>query len=99
MRVCVIGVTDDFAAHLARRLKQEGHHVVAIDMQANKSMPATAFCSQFMTLDLREKDNCARAVKDCDWVFSWPCKYADRYRCILLILMTGLKMSDDEHKA
>ena len=78
MRICVLGATDDVAAHLAKQLKQEGHHVVAIDVQPNKSMPAESFCNEFLTLDMRVNDNCLRAVEDCDWVFYWPCKYIDR---------------------
>ena len=78
MRICVLGITDDVAAHLAKQLKQEGHHIVAIDVQPNKSMPAESYCSKFLTLDVRVKDNCLRAVKDCDWVFYWPCKYVGR---------------------
>ena len=92
MRICVVGVADDVAAHLAKRLKQEGHHIIAIDVQPNKSMPSKTYCNEFRTLDVRLEDNCAYAVKDCDWVFSWPCKYADR-------LISGLEaeLGDTEY--
>lgn len=41
------------ASHLAKRLKSEGHFVVACDWKRNEHMPEEIFCDEFHLVDLR----------------------------------------------
>ena len=39
LRICVTGAGGFIASHLAKRLKEEGHHVVGCDWKRNEHMP------------------------------------------------------------
>ena len=38
LRVCITGAGGFIASHLARRLKKEGHYIVAVDWKRNEHM-------------------------------------------------------------
>lgn len=69
IRVCVAGGGGFIGSHLAKRLLNEGHHVVVADWARNSYFEEKEYCSEFKLLDLRTLDNCVEATKDCDWVF------------------------------
>lgn len=39
LRICVTGAGGFIASHLAKRLKSEGHYIVAVDWKRNEHMP------------------------------------------------------------
>ena len=42
LRVCITGAGGFIASHLARRLKKEGHYIVAVDWKRNEHMTVRA---------------------------------------------------------
>jgi GDP-D-mannose 3',5'-epimerase len=70
VKICVTGAGGFIASHLARRLKQEGHYVRAVDWKENEHMTEDMFCDEFMNLDLRFPENAAKAVAGMDWCFN-----------------------------
>jgi len=70
LKICVTGAGGFIASHLARRLKAEGHYVIAVDWKENEYMPQDMFCNEFKNLDLRAYENCKLAVEGCDWCFN-----------------------------
>ena len=39
LRICITGAGGFIASHLARRLKSEGHYIIAVDWKKNEHMP------------------------------------------------------------
>jgi len=70
LRICVTGAGGFIASHLARRLMLEGHHVIGCDWKKNEHMSDDMFCHEFILVDLRVFDNCAKVCKGCDHVFN-----------------------------
>ena len=70
LKICVTGAGGFIASHLARRLKAEGHFVRAVDWKENEYMKESDFCDEFMNLDLRNLDNCRKAVEGMEWCFN-----------------------------
>lgn len=70
LKVCVTGAGGFIASHLARRLKGEGHYVVAADWKKNEHMTEDMFCDEFHLVDCRVMDNCLKIVDGCDHVFN-----------------------------
>lgn len=70
MKICITGAGGFIGSHLAKRLKGEGHTIVAADWKKNEFMADEEFCHEFLLVDLRDMANCERAVKGCDWVFN-----------------------------
>ncbi|GBG79115.1 hypothetical protein CBR_g28830 [Chara braunii] len=70
LRVCVTGAGGFIASHLARRLKCEGHYVVAADWKRNEHMTEEMFCDEFRLVDLRVMDNCMDLTRGIDHVFN-----------------------------
>jgi len=71
-KICITGAGGFIASHLAKRLKEEGHFVRAVDWKENEYMTEDMFCNEFMNLDLRWPENCAKAVAGMDWSSTWP---------------------------
>ena len=69
LRICVTGAGGFIASHLCRRLKGEGHVVVACDWKRNEHMAEDEFCDEFHLVDLRVMDNCMAVQKGCDHTF------------------------------
>ncbi|GAB4820487.1 hypothetical protein N2152v2_007533 [Parachlorella kessleri] len=70
LRICITGAGGFIASHLAKRLKSEGHYIVACDWKRNEHMPEDVFCDEFHLADLRVYDNCTKLVQGCDHVFN-----------------------------
>eukprot|EP01101_Sappina_pedata_P011797 TRINITY_DN7988_c0_g1_i1.p1 TRINITY_DN7988_c0_g1~~TRINITY_DN7988_c0_g1_i1.p1 ORF type:complete len:365 (-),score=173.36 TRINITY_DN7988_c0_g1_i1:125-1147(-) len=71
MRICVAGAGGFIGSHVAKRLKEEGHYVVAADWSENLYFTTEQFCNEFKLVDLRKYDNCLEVTKDCEWVFNF----------------------------
>lgn len=70
LKICITGAGGFIASHLARRLKNEGHYIVACDWKNNEHMTEDMFCHEFILVDLRVYDNCLKVTKGCDHVFN-----------------------------
>lgn len=70
LKVCVTGAGGFIASHLAKRLKSEGHYVVACDWKRNEYFEEKEFCDEFHVVDLRSFDNCMKVLNGCDHVFN-----------------------------
>lgn len=70
VKVCITGAGGFIASHLAKRLKEEGHHVVACDWKRNEHMSEEMFCHEFHLVDLRVFDNCAKVCEGAEHVFN-----------------------------
>lgn len=69
-KILVTGAGGFIGSHLAKRLKEEGHFVRAVDWKENEYMTEDMFCNEFLNLDLRWPDNCTKAVEGMDWCFN-----------------------------
>ncbi|CAM6107337.1 unnamed protein product [Calypogeia fissa] len=70
LKICVTGAGGFIASHIAKRLKSEGHYVVAADWKKNEHMPESLFCDEFHLVDLRVFDNCMLVTKGVEHVFN-----------------------------
>ncbi|KAA8498749.1 GDP-mannose 3,5-epimerase [Porphyridium purpureum] len=72
VKVLVTGGGGFIASHLAKRLKESGDYaaVVVADWKENEYFKTEEFCDEFMLLDLRDLDNCIKAVKGCAHVYN-----------------------------
>jgi len=69
-RVCIAGGGGFIGSHLAKRLKDEGHYVIASDWQRNEYFKQEEFCDEFHLLDLRSLDNCLRVTRGVEEVYN-----------------------------
>jgi GDP-D-mannose 3',5'-epimerase len=67
-RILVTGAGGFIGHHLVKRLKSDGHWVRGVDLKNPEFAPSAA--DEFLTLDLRHYDNCARAAEGIDQVFN-----------------------------
>ncbi|KAL3591376.1 hypothetical protein D5086_010016 [Populus alba] len=70
LRISITGAGGFIASHIARRLKAEGHYIIASDWKKNEHMTEDMFCNEFHLVDLRVMDNCLKVTKDVDHVFN-----------------------------
>lgn len=70
LRISVTGAGGFIASHIARRLKSEGHYIIASDWKKNEHMTEDMFCHEFHLVDLRVMDNCLKVTKGVDHVFN-----------------------------
>eukprot|EP00967_Tisochrysis_lutea_P050874 scaffold62660_cov30-Tisochrysis_lutea.AAC.4 len=70
LKICVTGAGGFIASHLAKRLKEEGHYVRAVDWKENEYMEQSTFCDEFLNLDLRFPDACKQACEGMEWCFN-----------------------------
>jgi len=68
--VCVAGGGGFIGSHLARRLKNDGCHVIVADWKKNEFMKDDEFCHEFKLLDLRSLENCMKATVGCNEVYN-----------------------------
>eukprot|EP00899_Mesostigma_viride_P008257 jgi/Mesvir1/17432/Mv08710-RA.1 len=71
LRISVTGAGGFIASHTARRLKAEGHYIIASDWKKNEHMTEDMFCDEFHLVDLRVLDNCLKVTKGADHVFNF----------------------------
>lgn len=69
-RICVTGAGGFIGAHLAKRLKEQGNYVIAVDWKDQEFFKHEEFCDEFLLLDLRTLENCLKATKTCDAVYN-----------------------------
>jgi GDP-D-mannose 3',5'-epimerase len=70
-RKCLVAGGGGFiGSHLAKRLKEDGCHVVVADWKKNEFMKDDEFCHEFKLLDLRTLANCLEAAKGCNEVYN-----------------------------
>lgn len=70
LRISITGAGGFIASHIARRLKSEGHYIIASDWKKNEHMTEDMFCHEFHLADLRVMDNCLKVTKGVDHVFN-----------------------------
>ncbi|KAL8210297.1 hypothetical protein R6Q57_007029 [Mikania cordata] len=70
LRVSITGSGGFIASHIARRLKTEGHYIIASDWKKNEHMSEDMFCHEFHLVDLRVMDNCLKVTENVDHVFN-----------------------------
>ncbi|GIL74086.1 hypothetical protein Vretimale_4953 [Volvox reticuliferus] len=70
LKICVTGAGGFIASHLARRLKSEGHYIVACDWKRNEHFEEEEFCHEFHLVDLRLFDNCKKVAEGCEHIFN-----------------------------
>lgn len=70
LRISITGAGGFIASHIARRLKSEGHYIIASDWKKNEHMTEDMFCHEFHLVDLRVMDNCLKVTKGVDHVFN-----------------------------
>jgi len=70
LRISITGAGGFIASHIARRLKTEGHYIIASDWKKNEHMTEDMFCHEFHLVDLRVMDNCLTVTKGVDHVFN-----------------------------
>lgn len=70
LKICVTGAGGFIASHLGKRLKAEGHYIVAADWKRNEHMKEIEFCDEFHLVDLRVFDSCLKVTTGCDHAFS-----------------------------
>ena len=70
LKICVTGAGGFFASHLAKRLKEEGHHVVGCDWERSEHIDEEMFCDEFILANLRLFENCVKVLKGCDHCFN-----------------------------
>lgn len=68
MKVLVTGAGGFIGTHLVKRLKEDGHWVIGVDLK--KPLWSTSYADEFCLWDLREYYNCAYACRRMDWVFN-----------------------------
>jgi GDP-D-mannose 3',5'-epimerase len=68
-RILVTGAGGFIGSHLARTLYESGNFVRAVDRKWDDYI-AQPYCSEKLTLDLRDRKNCAAVTKDVDYVFN-----------------------------
>lgn len=70
LKISITGAGGFIASHIARRLKTEGHYIIASDWKKNEHMTEDMFCDEFHLVDLRVMDNCLKVTKGVDHVFN-----------------------------
>lgn len=70
LKVCVCGGAGFIGSHIAKRLKDEGHHVVTADWKRCQYFKDDEYCNKFYLLDLRLLENQKKVTEGCDWVFN-----------------------------
>lgn len=70
LRISITGAGGFIASHIARRLKSEGHYIIASDWKKNEHMSEDMFCDEFHLVDLRVMDNCLAVTKGAGHVFN-----------------------------
>ncbi|KAF8388149.1 hypothetical protein HHK36_026815 [Tetracentron sinense] len=70
LRISITGAGGFIASHIARRLKSEGHYIIASDWKKNEHMTEDMFCHEFHLVDLRVMENCLKVTNGVGHVFN-----------------------------
>ncbi|GBG29220.1 GDP-mannose 3,5-epimerase 1 [Hondaea fermentalgiana] len=70
IKVCITGAGGFIAAHLGKKLKEQGKYVVAVDWKKQEFFKEEEFCDEFKLLDLRNLSNCVAATEGCQEVYN-----------------------------
>ena len=70
VRVCVMGAGGFIAGHLAKRLRDMGNYVIAVDWKEQEFFQDEKFCDEFRLLDLRTLANAVKACENCYAVYN-----------------------------
>eukprot|EP00049_Salpingoeca_infusionum_P004154 m.75240 g.75240 ORF g.75240 m.75240 type:complete len:1008 (-) comp12441_c0_seq1:274-3297(-) len=68
-RVLVTGGGGFIGGHLCKQLQDQGHHVIAADIQLPEFRPPHTFCNEFVHVDLRDEATCVALCRDVHWIF------------------------------
>jgi len=68
-KVLIAGGAGFIGSHLAKRLKEEGNHVVVADWAENSYFKREDFCNEFHLVDLRDLQNCLNVSKGIEEVY------------------------------
>ena len=60
-----MGAGGFIAAHLAKRLREQGKYVIAVDWKNQEFFVGEKFCDEFLLLDLRTLANAKKACERC----------------------------------
>lgn len=69
LRILVTGAGGFIGGHIAKRLKSDGHYVIACDLKRNEYFVEEDLCDEFHVMDLRVHENCLRVVQGVDHVY------------------------------
>src|SRR6266478_8610832 len=69
-KTLVCGAGGFIGGHLVTELLRQGHHVRAVDQKSLEDWYQRFSEAENLQLDLREKENCERAVPDVDLVYN-----------------------------
>jgi GDP-D-mannose 3',5'-epimerase len=69
-KIVVTGAGGFIAGHLVKELTRQGHSVRAVDIKQLDEWYQISDESENLTLDLRLRENCYKAVNGCDEVFN-----------------------------
>lgn len=90
LKISITGAGGFIASHIARRLKHEGHYVIASDWKKNEHMTEDMFCDEFHLVDLRVMENCLKVTNGVDHVFNLAADFFyflyDNLTCISFLL-------------
>ncbi|MBX3052991.1 MAG: NAD-dependent epimerase/dehydratase family protein [Caldilineaceae bacterium] len=69
-KIVVCGAGGFIGGHLVHSLLKQGYPVRAVDQKPQWQWYQRFLEADNLTLDLREKENCVKAVNGCDWVYN-----------------------------
>ncbi len=69
-KVCIGGGAGFIGSHIAKRLKEAGYYIVAVDWKKNEFMEDDEFCHEFIHDDLRKLEVACKACVGCTLVFN-----------------------------
>jgi len=69
-RIVIAGGAGFIGSHLAKRLKEEGNHVIVGDWQTNEYFKQEEFCDEFIHTDLRSLEECLKLTKGAEEIYN-----------------------------